>query len=564
VRKDWVALAVLAAGATVEVPEGGFDLVAEAEAAAPESRAVAPAPARDLPYDRAVQRTIHNAYARSEPVLDQLLWHGVRSFELDVHTTRAGEGARAADWFVFHEDLPLARESSCATLDACLAVLGAFHRAVPEHDVVTLFLDVKDPFTTPGHAPGDLDGAIVRALGRDAIVTPEDLRARCPEARSLRDAVAGRCRFPGLRELRGKVLVAITGGTACDPSSAVATYAQGEHGQEPRPGARIALAAPDATDACPVESLDDGRFDHVAFVNLAFAERARAGAVRARGLVARVYGGGLVGGLDNEADFKEARREGAQLLATDAVNAEADPWVTLPRSAPPWRGPGAIDLGAARGAFAVVETASGDLSDDRDSFFFANETRATNADEVWTALVSVPSSHVAKAAKGCLMARASDAPDAPHAAICRPFDEGAPELVVRARRGGPTVVRARRGDDERRAAPHAPESEGFLRLGVERVTRLPRGLVVTHVVGEASADGVSWHVVGAASITGELPLRGAAVAAGGTEPVRALVGAVTRAGDDGVSAIDLTTLPGQTPIGEGSGGTVQRLARRAR
>lgn len=540
-----MALAVLAAGATAEVP-AGLDFVGAAEAKSSDAGSTL-----DVAYDRATQRTIHNAYARREPLVDQLLWHGVRSLELDVHTTRAGARAPASSWFVFHEDLPLARESSCATVEACLAVLAAFHAEVPEHDVVTVFLDVKDTFG-PGHTPRDLDGTVERALGRASIVAPGDVLARCPGATSVRDAVTKKeCRFPGLRELRGKFVVVITGGTACQPGSAVSRYAEGS------PDERLAFVAPNANEACPVAALDARSSGHVVFVNLAFEERSQAAEVRRRGLVARVYGTGLVGGLDNEADWTEAQRAGAQLLATDAVNATSDPWAASLRPAAAWRGPGARDLGEVP-TMRLVEATTGDLAGERDSFFFARRARRTDANEVWSALVSVPSSHVEPEAKACLMARASDAPDAPHAALCRPFDEGAPELVVRARPGAPTVARPLELEG---TTAHVPEASAFLRLSVAPTTTLPRGLLVTHVVAEASADGVSWRVVGAASVAGELPLRGVAVASRKPETVRALFGALTRSDDDGPAKVDLVDLD---PVGVGSGaaGAVRPLAAR--
>ncbi len=532
-----MALALVAAGATAEITPSSFELVGDAEAAAAPSRL-------DVPYDRVVQKTVHNAYARREPLFDQLAWHGVRSLELDVHTTRAGVSAARQDWFVFHEDVPLARGSSCATLRACLGQLAAFHRAVPGHDVVTLFVDVKDGFPE-GHAPADLDAVLAEGLGRDALVTPEDLLARCPGARSIRDAVAGTCKFPSGRELRGKFVVAITGGTACAPSSAVSVYARSGTAR-----ARTAFVASNSDASCPVEGFDDARFDHVAFVNLSFDERTRAPQVRTRGLVARVYYGGLVGGLDTEGDFFEARRSGAQLLATDAVNAEVDRWsLPSPASSPSWNGPAVHD--AEPGDFALVEATTGALGGDHDSFFYAFERSEGRESETWSSILSVPSSHVEPLAHACLMARAAEGDDAAYAAVCRPFDEGAPRLLVRARRGGPTTVRELELPAD---AATTPESAAFFRFHVEPAVVLSRGLRATHVVAESSTDGVTWAAVGAASVAGDLPMRGVAVASQDRTPVRALVGHLLRQRGDEATPIRVADLRERVAIGTRASG----------
>ncbi len=534
-----MAVALVAAGATAEVQPRGLELVGDAVAAAAPTRL-------EVPYDRVVQRTIHNAYARREPLLDQLVWHGVRSLELDIHTSRAGTAALAGDWMVFHEDIPLARSSSCATLDACLGALAAFHRAVPEHDVLTLFVDVKSAFG-PGHAPADLDAALARALGRDVIAAPEDLVAHCPGAGSVREAVASPCTFPTGRELRGKILVAITGGTSCAPASAVSRYAED--------GGRLAFVAPNADATCPVEAYDDPRRAHVGFVNLSFEERARATQVRARGLVARVYFGGIVGGLDSEQDFFEARRSGAQLLATDAVNADVDGWsVPAPRPALAWQGPNVRE--GAPGSFALVDASSGDLGGEHDSVFFAHGRGDTSARETWAALFSVASSHVEPLAQTCLMARASADADAPHASVCRPLDEGAPRLVVRSRRGGPTTVRSLDAGGDGSSL----ESHAFFRLHIEPAKVLARGLVATHVIAQSSTDGETWSIVGAASVSGELPLRGVAVASRTSAPVQAIVGHLSRGGDAGLEPVRAEGLV-SAAVGAGAGGRLTPLRR---
>jgi len=112
---------------------------------------VIPAPdvaqGEDTTYDRAVTKTTHNAYDRREPLFDQLVWHHIRSIELDVHVEKSAAPDLPRDWYVYHADLPALRDTSCTTFSSCLRQLAAFHTAVPQHEVVTLFVDLKDDFT---------------------------------------------------------------------------------------------------------------------------------------------------------------------------------------------------------------------------------------------------------------------------------------------------------------------------------------------------------------------------------------------------------------------------------
>lgn len=462
----------------------------------------------NVPYDRAVMKSIHNAYERDEPLLDQLVYHRVRSLELDVHVRREGVIAPKGDWFVYHEDNPLMRGSSCSQLADCLDQLAAFHAAVPRHEVVTLFVDLKDE-PSPGHGAEDLDRAMVDALGREAIVTPADLVAACPGAESVRDAVAGACRFPTLRELRGKFVLAVTEGTACDRASNVARYGGGS------PRSRLAFMAPSVDASCTMDDYD-ARPD-VVFFNMEFAERARAAEVRRRGLVARVYAGGIAGGLDDAPSFAAARRLGANHLVTDRVNLGEDAWAATHRARGfPFTCEGCDDALVEPGAMLGVRATSGDQEGSRDSGYYALEEDA--GDATYRALVSVPSSHVEPFAKSCLVARASTDPEAANVAVCRTFDVHGPRMQIRSATGGSTrTIEAPAFDGLVAEAP------AFLRLAVERA-----GGGGSSVVASASRDGRRWRTIGRTTLPVALPYRGVAVSSHGSAPVKALFANLVR------------------------------------
>lgn len=480
------------------------------------------APGPDVSYASAVAKSVHNAYERAEPLIDQLLYHRVRSIELDIHAGKAGATAPNGEWFVYHDDVPFFRNTSCERLSQCLGQLAAFHRALPRHEVVTLWIDLKDSFS-PGHAPADLDALLAKALGRANLFAPGDARARCPSATTVREALTGACAFPVLDELRGKFVVAVTGGGACDAASAVMTY-----------DGAMAFRAPNRSAACtPSQGAADD-----AFVNLSWDERAQATEARSLGLVTRMYKGGIAGGLDTKEDFEGAIAAGALHAATDKASADADGWSsTHDHRGFPFRCAGCeghVEPGAVFG----VRATSGDLWGAADSGYFALAEPAATPDE-WSALVSVPSSHVHEMAKACLVARASESPGAPYAAACRPFDDHPPRMQVRMEEGGPTTSATASP-----ASGLSPEVPAFLRLRIE-----PNG-GKSKVTAESSGDGLLWTTMGTTDLEGTLPVRGVAVSSHDSGPLRALFADVRRNG----TPLPFSALTKKKAIGAGATG----------
>lgn len=479
------------------------------------------APGPNVSYAKAVQKSVHNSYERLEPLLDQLVYHRVRSIELDIHTGKAGDTAPNGEWFVYHDDAPFLRDTSCTSLSDCLGQLAAFHRAFPRHEVATVWIDLKEAFG-PGHTAAELDALLAKALGRSNVFAAEDAKKRCAAATTLRGALAGACTFPTLDELRGKIIVTVTGGGACDPTSHVMSY-----------DGKLAFRAPNHSASCTPSVGDD------VFVNLSWDERAQAVEARSLGLVTRMYKGGIPGGLDTKDDFDGAIAAGALHAATDKANADADGWSsTHDDRGFPFRCTGCeghVEPGA---IFGLRSTSGGDLWDVADSAFFAFADPSANAEE-WSALVSVPSSHVEELAKACVVARASDAPGAVYAAACRTFDNQPPRMQVRTSEGGPTTSTT---------APPVngltAETPAFLRL---RVT--PNGAKST-VTAETSGDGLTWARMGTTDLEGALPLRGLVVSSLGGGPLKALFAGVRRNG----APLPFSALTKKIAIGAGAKG----------
>jgi hypothetical protein len=153
------------------------------------------APLREfLRYNFVQQKSSHNSYDKELSLTEQLEL-GIRSIELDIHITKGQQDALADDWYVFHIDAPFLRSTNCETLSLCLQELQAFHEANPNHEVITVWVDLKDDFNT-GHSPEALDAVLTESI--ESIFTPEQLLSSCDGATTLRDAVRGGCRWPTL------------------------------------------------------------------------------------------------------------------------------------------------------------------------------------------------------------------------------------------------------------------------------------------------------------------------------------------------------------------------------
>jgi hypothetical protein len=219
-------------------PDGSLDAFDASEASArdaidtPPPRlpdVTIPPDTTDLPFHRVFRTATHNAYwidrqdrpevlasGVRERLLDQLLFHAVRSVEIDIHRDRD-----AAHVFrVFHTDSET--NTLCTPFSECLAMLGAFHRLVPHHEALTVIVELKElqePNFDEAHTPSDLDQAFVSEFG-DVLYRPADFLARCDAASTMLDC-ARTAGWPTTRELRGRVMFAVIGNYRTNFTTAV-------------------------------------------------------------------------------------------------------------------------------------------------------------------------------------------------------------------------------------------------------------------------------------------------------------------------------------------------------
>jgi hypothetical protein len=144
-----------------------------------------------------------------ERLVDQILADHARGLELDIHKDPDAFGSFA----VFHTQ---AGNSLCDTLAQCLGLLRAIDYAVPQHEAITIVLELKELTTSNfdlDHTVDDLDSVLTAELG-DRLYRPADLLARCSAKNFCTDDVSACVKavgWPAVDELRGKFIVGVMG-----------------------------------------------------------------------------------------------------------------------------------------------------------------------------------------------------------------------------------------------------------------------------------------------------------------------------------------------------------------
>jgi len=163
-----------------------------------------------LRYNDVIQKSSHNSYNKDEGLMDQLVFHRLRSIEFDIRNTKIGQSTRNDDWFVYH--IPVVdTKTNCNRLSECFQELKAFDQTQPNHEVVTVWFDINSAWGGT-HTPEAFDELAKRYLSEDDFVKPSDLLAACPQASNLRQAVTGNCDWPSLESIKGKWIFILVGG----------------------------------------------------------------------------------------------------------------------------------------------------------------------------------------------------------------------------------------------------------------------------------------------------------------------------------------------------------------
>lgn len=434
-------------------------------------------PYSSIRYNQVRQKSSHNSFQRKEGIYDQMLYWRLRSLEFDIHVDKGLSPNLTGNWYIYHTAV-VDEDTTVDKLSDLMTILQGFDRAVRDHEITTIFLDLKDSFDG-SHTPEQLDNLLLNALGAGRILTP----ANVASSNNLQAGVASG--WPHLSDLRGKFVFVLTGGGLDEEDSKLNDYVAGGANAH----ARTCFVAPRINSAADITA-----HDYAIFFNL---ERSQAGALAPRifsaGFVSRIYE------ADSQSEFDAMKRDQVHHIATNKINAIVDPWSATDNSKGwPFEGI-AITVSQSQtepGVVYGVTAASEDLWGKDDSFYYFSAS-ASNADRTWISFISSPDSDVEDYAKGSLMARASSASDAAYFAVVRPGKDHGLRIQYRPKAGDSTEE-----IEEPVAVEHTVSNNtlGFAKLSITNGGKYAQGW--------GSVDGSTWVFLGSYSFSEALQYQG--------------------------------------------------------
>ena len=364
-------------------------------------------------YNEVRQKSSHNSFQRQEALIDQLVYHRVRSLELDLHVGKGWSWPKTSqNWYVYHHMADTG--TTCHRLSDCLDELRSFHDANPNHEVVTVFLDMKDDWQS-SVMPADLDTRIHAHLPSSMVFRPADLVASCSGSTTLQGA-ASTCGWPYLRDMRGKFIFALTGS-----ADYLNTYVSNG-------AADLTRSAFVAHKVDSTADLDD--YDYGVFFNMTTSSQWLGTTIQSQGFIGRSYY------VNDSSTWSQAESYRIHHLATDKINYHQDSWAKT-HSANGWPfecfSPCSTSVDEPHQTIGV-EVSSEDIWGSNDHFRFQYEYNTDT--NFWTAAIDTRNSHTEDWAKACLMARYSTSSNSMYFAVCRPNDAHRLRIQWRTSNGG--------------------------------------------------------------------------------------------------------------------------------
>lgn len=157
-----------------------------------------------LPYNEVSTKASHNSYQRDESFIDQITWDSANNYnsgcgavELDIAQSDDGKA-----WSVGHKG---SYDEHYRQLSGFLADLTAWAKSNPQHDVITLHLDLKH--TATNNFPAELDDYIRSRLPAGSVYAPGELMGR--ESTLAKGAEVNG--WPTLNALKNRFIICVTG-----------------------------------------------------------------------------------------------------------------------------------------------------------------------------------------------------------------------------------------------------------------------------------------------------------------------------------------------------------------
>lgn len=390
--------------------------------------------------------------------MDQLQYHLIRSLELDIWDSKSGHSDVEGDWFVYHLPL-LDTETTCNLLSECLQEFRAWSDANPQHEPVTIWIDLKSKLR-------DSSGMdkLLNSSGLD-LFTPGDFLG---ELSSLQEAASRG--WPTESDLRGKVMIVFT-----DKSY---SYCNDDKTCEQAKAFRHCKAKEKHKTFCVFFNENICKIKDETFSDL-----------QKSGYVTRVYSKPPV--ITNERDWEYAMANRINHIATDNINFHKYTWAKTHNTCfgGPFQYMNHRSMTPSQNRVIGIEVDSGDVWDSGDDFVFAYQQyyKQDQEDYMFTVAANNANSHVDDYIKGGLMVREST--NSREAAFFAVLRTGQKELRVQYRPKPGYPVKAKTHDIDPLGIDK--ESKVFLKLEVAR----KMGASETAVKGYGSQDGKDWTLI---------------------------------------------------------------------
>jgi hypothetical protein len=244
-------------------------------------------------FNNQISVACHNCYDVRRAVDFQDVFSYTKAIELDIWNADFGIGLIASlmgqnlngDWYVKHKPQEKGNRNFVGgTFRDCLEQIKAWSDSNPQHDVVTIYIDKKQNWSSfnKTQTPENLDKLLVSVFGHDAIFTPGQLMG---DKTNLKEAAL--TNWPSLDALKGKFVFVLTDGTLLNGRKPLNEYLD-DRGHDAQCFVSPRVKSED--DIRLPKGFSKENADNVVFYNLKYNKSKLSESINAMECISRVYG----------------------------------------------------------------------------------------------------------------------------------------------------------------------------------------------------------------------------------------------------------------------------------
>jgi hypothetical protein len=258
-------------------------------------------------YHQVQQRSSHNSYANLPiDIRQQVQKSNIHSIEVDLHNDK--DGIVDGDWPIYHVGTDPV--SNIESFKFFLVLCQEIHGAVPDHEVITVFLDMKDKFDPATNHTADKLDAMINERLPGLVYTP----AMLADVNETLVEAAVNEKWMTLDGLKGRFIFVLTGAFITEDDSVLESYV--DNGTKAK--SRMGFIAPDINDISHI-----GSRDHVVFYNMEWKDSGLGIHVANNNLISRVFE------VNNRGQWEKALDNKVHHVAVDFVDNEKNPQFIL-------------------------------------------------------------------------------------------------------------------------------------------------------------------------------------------------------------------------------------------